>query len=58
MVFKAVRDKENTCCPWRQISGESVDFEGYNEANDAFAGHMKLCAKWAKKTSSVKETAK
>lgn len=49
MVFKATQDKENTCCPWRQSSGSDLDFNSYNDSNAAFAGHMAMCEKWAKK---------
>lgn len=60
MVFKARRGPENAghkCCPWVIDVAHEVDFEGYNDADAAFAGHNKLCAKWAKKTSTaVKES--
>ena len=50
MVFKATKaPKDEGCCPWRQVSGSSVDFEGYNDAESAREGHMKLCEKWAKR---------
>jgi hypothetical protein len=53
MVFKAKRYAEGGCCPWRISSGSNVDFEGYNDPDDAYAGHLKLCAKWAKKAASA-----
>ena len=50
MVFKAVKAKdEYKCCIWRIESGSNIDFGGYNKAEDAFKGHMKLCLKWSKK---------
>lgn len=50
MVFKAVKETEPSCCPYRMDSGSNVDFDGYNEPEEAFAGHMKMCNKWSKKT--------
>jgi len=49
MVFRAKRSSENKCCPWRMESGRELDFSGYNEAESAFKGHMKLCEKWSRK---------
>lgn len=49
MVFKARRGpkgQKEDCCPWRQ-SGSSLDFAGYNDAESARKGHLKLCKKWA-----------
>ena len=48
MVFKAVKAKEK-CCPFRIDVSNEVDFNSYNEADKAYAGHYKLCEKWAKK---------
>jgi hypothetical protein len=48
MVFKANRSKRG-CCPWEQTSGSELDFAGYNDADAAYKGHMKLCAKWARR---------
>ena len=47
MVFKAAKSA-NACCPYRQVSGEDVDFAGYNSSVEAFKGHMKLCKKWSR----------
>jgi len=48
MVFKAKKAKdENKCCPWRIIVEKEVDFDGYNSANDAYKGHLKMCKKWS-----------
>jgi hypothetical protein len=47
MVFKA-RKSKNKCCPWVQKSGEDVDFDGYNDAGEAYKGHLKMCKKWGK----------
>lgn len=53
MVFKArpsTRTDDNyQCCPWEIIVSESVDFNGYNNATEAYRGHLKLCAKWSRK---------
>lgn len=48
MVFKA-RKSTARCCAWEQSSGENLDFDGYNDAGDAAAGHLAMCKKWAKK---------
>ena len=48
MVFKAVKDAQHRCCPYR-MTGSELDFLGYNDPGDAYAGHLKLCRKWAKK---------
>lgn len=47
MVFKAKRSN-NKCCPWEMVSGVEIDFDGYNSANDAYKGHLKMCKKWSK----------
>lgn len=49
MVFKATEAKLDLCCPYRQANGSELDMAGYNEPEKAREGHMKLCAKWAKK---------
>ena len=50
MVFKAMpRKHKNRCCPYMIISGDNVDFEGYNSAEEAYKGHLKLCNKYANK---------
>lgn len=48
MVFKAKKSKLK-CCPYRIISREDKDFEGYNEPEKATEGHFKLCKKWCEK---------
>ena len=48
MVFKAKRT-EHKCCPWQMKAGNELDFEGYNDADSAYLGHMKMCVKWSKK---------
>ncbi len=45
MVFKG-KKSEDKCCPYAQASGEDLDFEGYNSAEDAFKGHYEMCRKW------------
>lgn len=50
MVFKASGAKEkDSCCPYRVSDHSSLDMVGYNTPEEAFKGHMKLCAKWAKR---------
>lgn len=51
MVFNAVREKDprGVCCPWRQ-TGSDLAIEGYNDAIEAAAGHMKFCRKYSKKS--------
>lgn len=49
MVFKAIKAKEISCCPFRMDSGSELDFAGYNTPEEAFSGHLKLCRKWAAK---------
>lgn len=45
MVFKAM-PSEHVCCPWRIESGENIDGCGYNDAGEAYRGHLELCEKW------------
>lgn len=45
MVFKA-KKSEDDCCPYRQISGENLDMEGYNDPGEAYLGHLKMCEKY------------
>lgn len=54
MVFTAKRanGKDRPCCPYEAAKYDSVDFQAYNEPEAAFAGHMKLCAKWSKKAKT------
>lgn len=50
MVFGASKAKDyNACCPWRIESGTNIDMNGYTSSSDAYAGHMKMCAKYARK---------
>jgi hypothetical protein len=49
MVFKAVpADDAHSCCPWRIDVSDNVDSRGYNDATEAYRGHLELCEKWAK----------
>jgi hypothetical protein len=48
MVFKAQKSKHK-CCPYVMSSASELDTAGYNTADDAYAGHMKMLRKWAKK---------
>lgn len=49
MVFRAMKDKVNLCCPWKMISGENLDMRGYKDAGEAYKGHLKMCRIWAAK---------
>ena len=47
-VFKA-KKSNHKCCPYEAISWEEIDFCGYNTAEEAYAGHLRMCNKWSKK---------
>jgi len=50
MTFKAIKSPKGTlCCPYRIASGENIDTEYYKTANEAYKGHLKMCAKYANK---------
>lgn len=52
MVFKAEKMPEDIgcgACPFKIESGSNIDFEGYNDAKEAYKGHMKMCRKYANK---------
>lgn len=55
MVFKAVKDKENKCCPWSVNVETELDVKAYNTAEEATEGHYKLCNKWSKETSQNRQ---
>ena len=44
MVFLA--GKPAPCCGIPEISGEDVDFAGYNTCGEATLGHSSMCDKW------------
>lgn len=48
MVFHA-KESDDKCCPFRMKSSGDIDFAGYNESEEAFKGHYKMCLKWSKK---------
>ena len=48
MVFEAKRS-EHKCCPYEMLNADSVDFEGYNNADNAYKGHLKMCSKYDKR---------
>ena len=48
MVFKATKDTENICCPWKMDRSPYVEMDGYTTAADAYQGHLKLCEKYSK----------
>lgn len=47
LVGSAVKAKRG-CCPFTMASYD-LDYAGYNTAEDAYKGHMKLCRKFANK---------
>ena len=47
--FRAVKDKENKCCPYTANDWDNIDFCGYKTAADAYKGHLKICDKLSKK---------
>lgn len=47
MVFPAKKSKTK-CCPWEARSWGGIDFKGYNEAEDAYKGHLAMCRKYSK----------
>lgn len=51
IVFPASKPSKSGCkaCPYVISSGRDFDMKGYNTAEEAYKGHMALCAKWAKK---------
>jgi hypothetical protein len=49
MVFHAVKDKENFCCPYKMAEGSEIDMMPYNTAGGAYKGHLAMCKKWSKK---------
>ena len=49
MVFKAKKTTDK-CCPWQMVSGNDLDADGYNDAGEAYKGHLKMCKKWSNKS--------
>jgi hypothetical protein len=47
MVFKAIKS-DCKACPYEIESGCEIDIEGYNEPEEAFEGHYKMCEKYDK----------
>ena len=45
MVFKA-KPSGDRCCPWMAADWGGVDSDGYNEAGDAYEGHLAMVEKW------------
>jgi hypothetical protein len=48
MVFKAVKSPKCKACPFVIKSGNNIDGDSYNEPEDAYKGHLKMCLKYAK----------
>jgi len=47
MVFKAKKSNFK-CCPYEMVDPTGIEMAGYNEASDAYKGHLKLVNKYAK----------
>ena len=48
-VFRAEPNDAQKCCPFTIESPKSVDFRGYNTADDATAGHYDLCTEYSQR---------
>ena len=48
MVFKA-KKSDHKCCPYTASDWMEEDMVGYNTAEDAYKGHLKMCRKWSNK---------
>lgn len=53
MVFHAMKSKRK-CCPYEMRSASNIDGDSYNFSADAYKGHLKMVAKYAKKTTKKK----
>lgn len=56
MVFLSEKSPESFLYPVTIADWKEIDFIGYNEAKDAWKGHMELCDKWSKLTKSNYES--
>ena len=52
LVFHATKAKDG-CCPYTAASWSEIDGRGYNDAAEAFAGHLAMCEEWANKTAAL-----
>lgn len=52
MVFKAGKSGVG-CCPYEMVSGQDVDFRGWEKPENARKGHMELCELWASKPKTI-----
>lgn len=48
MVFPA-KKSDDKCCPFRMKDSVNIDFAAYNEPEEAYKGHYKMCLKWSRK---------
>ncbi len=56
MVFpaKTRSDVSRRCCPWECVHDKGeVDFDGYQDAVNAYRGHMIRCEKWSKENTDA-----
>jgi len=47
MVFTAQKTKTK-CCPYMVKDYTELEMIGYNDAGEAYKGHLKACKKWSK----------
>jgi hypothetical protein len=47
MVFKA-RKSTHKCCPYEMAKSRELECDGYNNPEEAYLGHLKLCEKYDK----------
>ena len=48
MVFKS-KKSDNGCCPYVIKNATELEMDVYNEASEAYKGHMKMCRTYANK---------
>ena len=48
MVFSAEKSTVQ-CCPYIISAGSDIDLAGYNDAGEAYKGHLRLCKQYDKK---------
>ena len=48
MVFSAIPG-EHPCCPFIMGSASELECRGYNDAGEAYKGHMAMCEEWCER---------
>lgn len=58
MVFPAMPGDPAKCdaCTWRVSDWSDVDSANYNDAGDAYRGHLEMCETWSTRSASVVES--